>query len=167
MDMNLLREAVTVLSFAGFLGIVAYALKPGNKEQFEEAARVPLGGRPAVSDFDLAFWSLFVAGATLVSIVFCALCCCDGQAALGVRSRHDRTRVGRGPGGVQQPAAAWWVWLFWITILFGRRLSRGLSRAGLVSGRLQVDRRPGSTRTEVQVAEGIRGRSTRSSPPPT
>jgi len=42
MDMNLLREAVTVLSFAGFLGIVAYALKPGNKERFEEAARVPL-----------------------------------------------------------------------------------------------------------------------------
>ena len=42
MDVNLLREAVTVLSFAGFLGIVAYALEPGNKERFEEAARVPL-----------------------------------------------------------------------------------------------------------------------------
>ena len=42
MDVNLLREAVTVLSFAGFLGIVAYAMKPANKERFEEAARMPL-----------------------------------------------------------------------------------------------------------------------------
>ena len=42
MDVNLVREAVTVLSFAGFLGIVAYAALPGNKERFDEAARLPL-----------------------------------------------------------------------------------------------------------------------------
>ena len=42
MDINLLREAVTVLSFAGFLGIVAFAVYPGNRSRFEEAARIPL-----------------------------------------------------------------------------------------------------------------------------
>ena len=42
MDVNLLREAVTVLSFAGFLGIVAFAVNPRNKQRFDEAARVPL-----------------------------------------------------------------------------------------------------------------------------
>ena len=46
MDVNLLREAVTVLSFAGFLGIVAYAVKPGNRERFDEAARMPLEDEP-------------------------------------------------------------------------------------------------------------------------
>jgi cytochrome c oxidase cbb3-type subunit 4 len=42
MDINLLREAVTVLSFGSFVGIVAYAVHPGNKERFEQAARLPL-----------------------------------------------------------------------------------------------------------------------------
>jgi cytochrome c oxidase cbb3-type subunit 4 len=42
MDINLLREAVTVLSFGSFVGIVVYAVHPGNKERFEEAARMPL-----------------------------------------------------------------------------------------------------------------------------
>jgi cytochrome c oxidase cbb3-type subunit 4 len=42
MDINLLREAVTVLSFASFVGIVAYAVHPANRERFEEAARMPL-----------------------------------------------------------------------------------------------------------------------------
>ena len=42
MDVNLLREIVTVLSFAAFLGIVAFAMNPRNRERFEEAARVPL-----------------------------------------------------------------------------------------------------------------------------
>ena len=42
MDINLLREAVTVLSFAAFLGIVAYAAWPANARRFEQAARVPL-----------------------------------------------------------------------------------------------------------------------------
>jgi cytochrome c oxidase cbb3-type subunit 4 len=42
MDINLMREAVTVLSFTAFLGIVAYAVYPGNKGRFDEAARLPL-----------------------------------------------------------------------------------------------------------------------------
>ena len=42
MDINLVREAVTVLSFASFVAVVWYAVHPGNKERFDEAARQPL-----------------------------------------------------------------------------------------------------------------------------
>ena len=42
MDVNLLRETVTVLSFGAFLGIVAYAVWPANRKRFEEAAHLPL-----------------------------------------------------------------------------------------------------------------------------
>ena len=42
MDINLLREIITVASFACFLGIVAFAAHPRNKRRFDEAARVPL-----------------------------------------------------------------------------------------------------------------------------
>lgn len=49
MDINLLREAVTVASFLAFIGIVAYAVHPANRKRFEEAARLPVDdeeGRP-------------------------------------------------------------------------------------------------------------------------
>lgn len=42
MDMTLLREVTTVVSFATFVGIVFWAVYPGNKERFEQAARLPL-----------------------------------------------------------------------------------------------------------------------------
>lgn len=42
MDINILREIVTVASFGSFLAIVAYALSPGNRKGFDEAARIPL-----------------------------------------------------------------------------------------------------------------------------
>jgi cbb3-type cytochrome oxidase subunit 3 len=42
MDINLLREAVTVASFGTFLAIVVYAVHPANKKRFEEAARLAL-----------------------------------------------------------------------------------------------------------------------------
>ena len=41
-DVNILREAVTVMSFVAFLGIVAFAAFPGNESRFDEAARIPL-----------------------------------------------------------------------------------------------------------------------------
>jgi cytochrome c oxidase cbb3-type subunit 4 len=43
MDINILREIVTVASFLAFAGIVAYAYTPRNRERFDEAARLPLG----------------------------------------------------------------------------------------------------------------------------
>ena len=42
MDINILREIVTVASFLAFVGIVAYAYKPRHRARFEEAARLPL-----------------------------------------------------------------------------------------------------------------------------
>ena len=42
MDINTLREIMTVASFLAFAGIVAYAYRPGSRGRFEEAARVPL-----------------------------------------------------------------------------------------------------------------------------
>ncbi len=41
MDVNVVREVVTVVSFAAFLAIVAWAVLPGNKRRFDEAARLP------------------------------------------------------------------------------------------------------------------------------
>lgn len=41
MDINLVREAVTVVSFVSFLGIVAWAWSSANRGRFEEAARLP------------------------------------------------------------------------------------------------------------------------------
>jgi cytochrome c oxidase cbb3-type subunit 4 len=42
MDVNLVREIVTVVSFATFAGIVWWAVSPRNGKRFEEAARLPL-----------------------------------------------------------------------------------------------------------------------------
>ena len=42
MDVNLLREIVTVVSFGTFAGIVWWAMRPRNARKFEEAARQPL-----------------------------------------------------------------------------------------------------------------------------
>ena len=42
MDITLLREAVTLLSFLTFVGIIAWAVHPGNRENFEQAALMPL-----------------------------------------------------------------------------------------------------------------------------
>jgi cbb3-type cytochrome oxidase subunit 3 len=42
MDINILREAVTVASFLAFLGVVRYAMHPRNRERFEDAAMAVL-----------------------------------------------------------------------------------------------------------------------------
>ncbi len=42
MDINLIREVVTVISFLTFVGIVWFAVHPANKKRFEEAAQLPL-----------------------------------------------------------------------------------------------------------------------------
>jgi cbb3-type cytochrome oxidase subunit 3 len=42
MDINLMREVVTVASFLAFLSVLAYAAWPANARRFEQAALVPL-----------------------------------------------------------------------------------------------------------------------------
>ena len=39
MDINIVRAAVTVVSFLTFLGILFYAAHPGNRQRFEEQGR--------------------------------------------------------------------------------------------------------------------------------
>jgi len=41
MDLDVIRYAVTVLSFALFAGIVAWALSPRNRAAFAEAEQLP------------------------------------------------------------------------------------------------------------------------------
>jgi cytochrome c oxidase cbb3-type subunit 4 len=42
MDVNDLRAATTVISFAVFIGIIVWAYSKRNKEDFEAAANLPL-----------------------------------------------------------------------------------------------------------------------------
>ena len=48
MDVNDLRIAVTVLSFACFAGIVAWAWSRKNRSQFDEAAMLPFAAEEQV-----------------------------------------------------------------------------------------------------------------------
>ena len=41
MDVNTLRIAATLVAFATFIAIVAWACARGNRQRFEEAARLP------------------------------------------------------------------------------------------------------------------------------
>ena len=50
MDLNTLRIIMTLISFAVFIGIIAWALAPGNRAAFEEASLIPLSDdAPAVA----------------------------------------------------------------------------------------------------------------------
>ena len=72
-----------------------------------------------MSDFTADFWSLFVAGATLVSIVACGLL----LLALSKRKvSTDAATTGHtwdeDLDELNNPLPMWWIWLFWITIAF-------------------------------------------------
>ena len=41
LDVNLLREAITVASFLVFIGIVIFAVHPCNRQRFVRAAELP------------------------------------------------------------------------------------------------------------------------------
>ena len=42
MDITVLREVITVVTFFAFVAIVAWAWSGGNRERFDEAANLPL-----------------------------------------------------------------------------------------------------------------------------
>ena len=42
MELNTLRVVMTLVSFAVFIGIIAWALAPSNRRAFEEASMIPL-----------------------------------------------------------------------------------------------------------------------------
>lgn len=41
MDINLIRSLITLVAFLVFLGIVWWAYGPGQRDRFEQAARIP------------------------------------------------------------------------------------------------------------------------------
>jgi len=74
-----------------------------------------------MSDFTSNFWSLYVAGITLVSILACALLLWFSGKAKAMTA-HDNTTGHVWDGDLREmnnPLPRWWVWLFVITIVFG------------------------------------------------
>jgi len=74
-----------------------------------------------MSDFVDGFWSLYVAGLTLISIIACAVL---------LTMQHKKSAPGQAVGTTghqwdedlaeyNNPLPRWWMWLFWITIVFG------------------------------------------------
>jgi cytochrome c oxidase cbb3-type subunit 3 len=72
-----------------------------------------------MSDFTSGFWSLFVAGATLVSIVACALLLASMSKRKAASDPDKTSHVwDEDLNEFNNPLPRWWIWLFWITIAF-------------------------------------------------
>nr|WP_326530494.1 cytochrome-c oxidase, cbb3-type subunit III [Rhodoferax sp.] len=74
-----------------------------------------------MSDFTSNFWSIYVAGITLVSVLACALLLWFSGKAKAMTA-NDNTTGHVWDGDLREmnnPLPRWWVWLFVITIVFG------------------------------------------------
>ena len=73
-----------------------------------------------MSDFTSGFWSLFVAGITVVSIVACALLLMSMSKRKVSTDPEKTSHVwDEDLAEYNNPLPRWWVYLFWITIVFG------------------------------------------------
>ena len=73
-----------------------------------------------MSDFTSGFWSIFVAGITILSILACGLLLWFSGKAKAMTA-HDNTTGHVWDGDLREmnnPLPRWWVWLFIITIVF-------------------------------------------------
>ena len=73
-----------------------------------------------MSDFTHGFWSVFVAGITIVSILACLLLLWFSGKAKAMTA-HDNTTGHVWDGDLREmnnPLPRWWVWLFIITVVF-------------------------------------------------
>ena len=73
-----------------------------------------------MSDFTNGFWSLYVAGITIVSILACLLLLWFSGKAKAMTA-HDNTTGHVWDGDLREmnnPLPRWWVWLFIITVIF-------------------------------------------------
>ena len=73
-----------------------------------------------MSDFTSGFWSIFIAGVTVASILACALLLWFSGKARAMTA-HDNTTGHVWDGDLREmnnPLPRWWVWLFVITIVF-------------------------------------------------
>ena len=125
-DINTLRSMATVVSFVTFIGIVWWAWSRRTLRDFrrgcQPALRARLTGRKGtkMSDFTSNFWSIYVAGITIVSILACALLLWfSGKAKAMTASDNTTGHVWDGDlREMNNPLPRWWVWLFVITIVF-------------------------------------------------
>lgn len=73
-----------------------------------------------MSDFTSGFWSIFIAGVTILSILACGLLLWFSGKAKAMTA-HDNTTGHVWDGDLREmnnPLPRWWVWLFVITIVF-------------------------------------------------
>ena len=112
MDVTTLRIAATLASFATFLGIAWWAYSRAQPRPLRRGGahslRTRLKRERAMSDFNADFWSVYVAGLTLVSILACLLLLwiTARKKIVSARRQHHRPRLGRGPARDEQPHAA-------------------------------------------------------------
>jgi len=73
-----------------------------------------------MSDFTSGFWSLWVAGLTLISVVACALLLTMQSKRRLPGQKTDTTGHvwDEDLTELNNPLPRWWMWLFWITIVF-------------------------------------------------
>jgi len=73
-----------------------------------------------MSDFTSGFWSIYVAGLTLVSIVACALLLMSMSKRRAAADPEKTAHTwDEDLAEYNNPLPRWWIWLFWITIVFG------------------------------------------------
>ena len=128
-----MRAGSTVLTLLIFVGVVWWAYGAKRKSRFDAVAMSVLHDEDApvaqrsrqetsVSDFSSEFWSVYIAVITVVSILACG--------ALLWRLSTQRIAAGQKAdvmGHVwdenleeyNNPLPQWWMWLFYITIVFG------------------------------------------------
>ncbi len=92
-----------------------------------------------MSDFTSGFWSAYVAGITLVSILAClALLWLTSRKKLPVTKDNTTGHVWDGDlQEMNNPLPMWWVWMFIITIVFSLLYLVAFPGFGAYSGQLQ------------------------------
>ncbi|MDR2334665.1 MAG: cytochrome-c oxidase, cbb3-type subunit III [Burkholderiaceae bacterium] len=91
-----------------------------------------------MSDFTSNFWSIYVAGVTVIGIVACLLLLVF-TAKKKVESTSDNTTGHVWDGDLTEmnnPMPRWWMWLFVITIVFGLAYLFAFPGLGAYSGKL-------------------------------
>jgi cytochrome c oxidase cbb3-type subunit 3 len=92
-----------------------------------------------MSDFTSGFWSLYVAGVTLVGIIACLLLLwITSRKKIPVRSDNTTGHVWDGDlTEMNNPLPMWWVWLFILTVVFSLLYLVAYPGLGSYSGELQ------------------------------
>lgn len=76
-----------------------------------------------MADFTSGFWSYFITLVTIASIAGCAiLLWLQAKAKITVEGGKEAKTTGHVYDGLEElnnPMPRWWMWLFWITIVFG------------------------------------------------